>query len=323
MATRAAARVISRRLIATYTLLAVAILSLWLPGGATPSLRFLWLVPFVAAVATGLASGILRPLALLWISILAFATYAFCRGTHAGPSDRDRPRSRMTQRPKAVTLPGGRIFGAVIIMMLAAGLMAHQLPGFNNPLVISNTTFSADAIPFRLHLNFDKTLVGLFVLGFCHARIRGASQWRMMAARAWPVTAGMIALLLLVSVASGYVSFDPKFPRESWLWMGVNLCFTCVAEEALFRGFIQAQLQRLWRNRPRGEWIALAVAAVLFGLAHAGGGPAYVALATVAGVGYGWVYLRTGCIEASILTHFALNATHFFLFTYPALQRTH
>jgi membrane protease YdiL (CAAX protease family) len=118
------------------------------------------------------------------------------------------------------------------------------------------------------------------------------------------------------------VSFDPKFPRESWLWMGVNLGFTCVAEEALFRGFIQAQLQRLWRNRPRGAWLALSVAAVLFGLAHAGGGPAYVALATVAGVGYGWVYLRTGCIEASILTHFALNATHFFFFTYPALQRT-
>jgi membrane protease YdiL (CAAX protease family) len=200
--------------------------------------------------------------------------------------------------------------------------MAHQLPGFNNPRVISNAMFSPDAIPFRLHLNFDKTLVGLFILGFCHSRIAHAAEWRVMVTRAWPITAGLIGLLLVLSFSSGYVRFDPKFPPESWLWITVNLCFTCVAEEALFRGFVQAQLQRLWQNFPRGEWLALSAAAILFGLAHAGGGPAYVALATVAGVGYGWVYLRTGRIEASILTHFALNATHFFFFTYPAVQRT-
>ena len=47
----------------------------------------------------------------------------------------------------------------------------------------------------------------------------------------------------------------------------------------------------------------------------------YVALAAVAGAGYGWAYLRTQRIEASILTHFALNAVHFFGFTYPALAR--
>jgi membrane protease YdiL (CAAX protease family) len=199
--------------------------------------------------------------------------------------------------------------------------MAHQLPGFNNPRVISNAMFSPDAIPFRLHLNFDKTMVGIFLLGFCHARMVRGAEWRVMVARAWPIAAGLIGLLLVLSFSSSYVRFAPKFPKESWLWISVNLCFTCVAEEALFRGFIQAQLQRLWQKVPRGEWLALAVAAVLFGLAHAGGGPVYVVLATVAGVGYGWAYLRTGRIEASILTHFALNATHFFFFTYPALQR--
>ena len=37
------------------------------------------------------------------------------------------------------------------------------------------------------------------------------------------------------------------------------------------------------------------------------------------GLGYGWVYLRTERIEASILTHFLLNCIHFVFFTYPAL----
>jgi hypothetical protein len=127
-------------------------------------------------------------------------------------------------------------------------------------------------------------------------------------------------LLLTLSLGAGYVRFDPKFPAETWLWLGVNLGFTCMAEEALFRGFIQAQLQRGWRNQPGGRWLALGLAAGLFGLAHAAGGAAYVALASVAGVGYGWIYQRTQRIEASILTHFALNAVHFFFFTYPALQ---
>ena len=43
--------------------------------------------------------------------------------------------------------------------------------------------------------------------------------------------------------------------------MGVNLCFTCVAEEALFHGFIQAQLARLWQRLPGGGWLALKLAA--------------------------------------------------------------
>jgi len=65
--------------------------------------------------------------------------------------------------------------------------------------------------------------------------------------------------------------------------------------------------------------LALAIASVLFGLSHFWGGWSYVALATVAGLGYGWIYQRTQRIAASILAHFALNTTYFFLFTYPAL----
>jgi membrane protease YdiL (CAAX protease family) len=57
---------------------------------------------------------------------------------------------------------------------------------------------------------------------------------------------------------------------------------------------------------------------VLFGLAHIAGGWRYVALATVAGAGYGTVFYRSRRIEASILAHFTLNAVHFLLFTYPA-----
>jgi membrane protease YdiL (CAAX protease family) len=45
----------------------------------------------------------------------------------------------------------------------------------------------------------------------------------------------------------------------------------------------------------------------------------YVLAATVAGLGYGWAFLRTGRIEAAIAVHFAVNAVHFLLFAYPRL----
>ena len=131
----------------------------------------------------------------------------------------------------------------------------------------------------------------------------------------------LLALLLGLALWSGYVRWEPKLPAAGLLWAAANLLSTCTAEEVLFRGLVQSQLQQRWRAHPRGSAAALLVAAILFGLAHLGGGWHYVLLATLAGVGYGWVYQRTGRIEASILTHFAVNAVHFFLFTYPALER--
>ena len=51
--------------------------------------------------------------------------------------------------------------------------------------------------------------------------------------------------------------------------------------------------------------------------AHIGGGIAYAALATLAGIGYGAAYHVTQRVEASLLVHFALNLAHLLLFTYP------
>ncbi len=288
-------------MVPTFTLLTLAVLALWLGAGDRVSVarRNFWLLPWIGSLVTALASGIVQPIGLGWIAALVGTTFWFAH-----------PPVQRWQR----------IAAGAALLALAAGLMLHRLPGFNNPRVISAVRFSADAIPFTLYLNYDKTLVGLFILGWCHSRLAHVAEWRAMLATAAPRAGCVIAVIFVLSLAMGYVRFELKFPPVIWLWLWVNLCFTCLAEEALFRGFIQAQLQHLWRRWSWGTWLALGVAAGLFGLAHAAGGAAYVALATVAGLGYGWVYQRTQRIEASILTHFALNTAHFLAFTYPALQ---
>jgi membrane protease YdiL (CAAX protease family) len=109
-------------------------------------------------------------------------------------------------------------------------------------------------------------------------------------------------------------------PLTPW-FLALNLLFTCVTEEAFFRGFILGGLARGMARWRYGTAVALVVSTVLFGLAHARGGPALVVLAALAGLGYAAAYLRSGRIEGAILTHFALNAVHFVAFTYPALVR--
>lgn len=285
--------------IVTFALLTGSILSLWVPRAGGPA-RFAPFLLFAASLVAALSAGIVTITGLGWIAAFVASVVSCARASNRWH----------------------RAAAASAVLVLAGALMAHQLPGFNNPRVISDVRFTPDALPFRLHLNFDKTLAGFFLVALLHPCLTRAADWRGMITRAAPVSAATLVALLTLSMATGYVRFAPKWPPETWLFFWANLCFTCFAEEALFRGFIQAQLTVAWRRLRHGAALALVTAALLFGLAHAGGGAAYVALSTIAGVGYGWAYLRSGQrLEASILTHFALNAVHFVGFTYPALQR--
>jgi membrane protease YdiL (CAAX protease family) len=127
------------------------------------------------------------------------------------------------------------------------------------------------------------------------------------------------ACVIPVSIALGYVRPDLKFGGFFLQWAWVNLFFTCLAEESFFRGFIQNGLSGLLARYRHGSVVALIIASLSFGIAHFAGGLKYVVLATIAGLGYGLVYQRTRHIEASMLTHFSVNAVHFLFFTYPAL----
>jgi len=77
---------------------------------------------------------------------------------------------------------------------------------------------------------------------------------------------------------------------------------TAVPEEFLFRGVIQ-NLSSRWLGIPWG----LAIGSVIFGLSHLPD-PRYAVLATIAGVAYGLVYVRTGKVTASAITHALVDA---------------
>lgn len=288
-------------IVLTFGLLALAVLLLWVPA---PERMRAW--PSAAALAAACAIGLYGGL-LDWRAPLAIMAYA---GVAIGAHDASRA-------PVRVAL--------LVVTGVAAFLFAlHRIPGFHNPVIASAVRFSADAPPFKLHFNFDTAVAGLVLLAVFNPRIRGAAEWRAMLGQAWAPVLSVLALVLGLGWALGYVHPDLKWTPYSAAFLTANLLFTCVTEEAFFRGFLLRRIadglaRRLGAGNATG--FALIVSSLLFGLAHAAGGPLLVLLATIAGLHYGWAYLRSGRIEGAILTHFALNAVHFVAFTYPALVR--
>ena len=204
--------------------------------------------------------------------------------------------------------------------VFSLALAMHLLPGFHNEQVVDHQIVSVDATPFTLYANFDKGLAGLFLLAYFFAgQVRAEYYQRQNNS----IEIGFIIILtslfaLGLAFLLGLIRFDVKLP-SFWLgFLAINLFFTCAAEEAFFRGFLQKGLSA-WLEGKLPLLIAPIFSALIFGLAHIAAGIEYALVAGIAGFGYGYIFYRTKRIEWSILCHFIFNVTHIFLFTYPML----
>lgn len=278
-------------LTAPWAAIFIAALAVWFPR-----LRIASLGLCALGYAGALATGLLAPVALAPIALLVLAAFA------ATP-----------QRSTAI-----RYAGHLLFIALAIALTLHWLPGFHNPRVIGPVRFTPDAAPFTMYLNLDKPLVGfwlMWVLPWIKPPVDCARIWRTALVAALATSAACLTFALAV----GMVGWAPKWPALGWLWLLNNLLLVTFAEETLFRGYLQGGLGRLLKNVPGGAAIALLLAAVLFGAAHAAGGWPWIAVGFLSGIGYGLAY-RFGGLQSAVLAHVGLNLAHFTLFTYPMIQ---
>lgn len=281
-----------------FILLLVAVLGLWIH-------RAVWISVLTAAVAAGYHTDALQGAAALWIAVLAALAFLFARV-------KARPMGGIAQ-----VAAGLAFFLFALVMGLAL------LPGFPRTVVVDSVVLSPGALPYSLGLGFPKVVGGIVVLGLIHEiRVRSWRELREVLKRTAPAFALTIVAVMICALVLGYVRFDAKWTSLFLIWALANLFFTCLSEEAFFRSFLQHELARIGSNRQLAGVVALVIAAVLFGLVHFGGGWKYALAATIAGLGYGWAYHRTQRVEAAMTVHFGLNATHFLLFTYPALANS-
>jgi membrane protease YdiL (CAAX protease family) len=121
-------------------------------------------------------------------------------------------------------------------------------------------------------------------------------------------TAGLMflayaAIALPIGFTTHFITWNPRAAAPTLLLQPLIIYLvTAVPEEFLFRGLIQNLLSR-WIGVPLG----LAIGSVIFGLSHLPD-PRYAILATIAGLAYGFVYLRTGKVTASAITHALVDA---------------
>ena len=250
-----------------------------------------------AAYAWGLALGFVRPAGIAAIAAV-FLLAALCGRTPAGAH-------------------GMALHGAFFALALA--LTLHWVPGFRNPLLLGPVAFTPDAHPFTMYLNLDKSAVGFALLLLYRPLRRDVGDARSLLAGA-AGTALAVALLLPLALHLHAIRWAPKLPEGLWLWALNNLLLVAFAEEALFRGFLQASLARWLGGHAGGEWAAIGLASLAFGNLHHAAGPLMVGFASVAGGAYGLAYLHGGLL-ASVSAHFGFNLLHLLLFTYPLLMR--
>jgi len=215
-----------------------------------------------------------------------------------------------------------RVTSGVLAIILSVMLAAHLTPGFNNWKVVDSVSLTETSLPYSMYLNMDKTLVGLAILGLGFPLIKSLKEWGSVLRSTLPIFLVGLIVLASASQAFGYTHWDFKLPDLFFVWALINLIFTCVSEEAFFRGFLQKNLFKILQKYKYGNILSLITVSILFGLAHFAGGFKYVILSTIAGIIYGYAYQKTQRIEASILCHFGVNTFHFIFLTYPAFANT-
>jgi uncharacterized protein len=281
----------------SHLLLCLSILATLLPVRAP----WPWLSLLIMAVTAGQIHGQLTIAALVPVAAMAALAWMAIAARH-------RPRREAV------------LMGLMLVIGLALAL--HLLPGFLNPTYL---VAASDTRPPTLrYLNFDKGVAGMLMLAVLAAQQRRRAEGvglapapavapGLPAAALWATVVATLALPWLLAVVGGLGRPTLRWPDNAGLFLASNLFLTCVAEEAAFRGVIQGLLARRLGTdlRTVNGWLPVLLAAVLFGLAHAAGGPLYVGLAMLAGLGYGLAYALSARIELAIALHFALNALVF------------
>jgi hypothetical protein len=95
---------------------------------------------------------------------------------------------------------------------------------------------------------------------------------------------------------------------ELWAMAVVIFVFVAIPEELLFRGILQNWIEQRWAG-VLGPWLSLALAALVFGAAHLNNQAgayqppnfAYMGMASLAGLGYGYAWRRGGILAAALL----------------------
>ena len=291
-------------------LLALSILAVWLPSFS--GIR-LWVPIFMGAAGAGLYQHVLEPIGVL--AIIAAWLLAWLTQTGAPHSGRRR----------VCTL-------ALVLSLVALG--SHWLPGFADTVVVPQTRVSPGGGEFHITMHFDVGVATLVMLVTFAPRLGGRlltpvssppPSQRTTALPEWfqltAFSAAISCAVVGIAWTFGYVHPNPKLPVISGIYFIRTLIWTAILESCFFQSVLQDSLARL-KMFHASNAAPLIIVAIIFGWLHDRHFGMYFWLASLAGTGYGFSYLRWRTIEAPVIVHTCLDCVHFFFFSYPFLKPT-
>lgn len=132
----------------------------------------------------------------------------------------------------------------------------------------------------------------------------------------------LVALIVPIGTSIGFLKFSLFEPSILFFLNSLLVGYFLIAlpEELLFRHLMTDLLAPFLKNK----FFVLIITSLIFGLAHlnnqAVGGDLnwpYAGLATIAGLGYGWVFYKTNKVSAAAFTHMLINFTWAMFFNAP------
>lgn len=203
----------------------------------------------------------------------------------------------------------------ILLILTSVGLMLHVIPGFHNVKILDNVRAGPESSPFSMYYNFDKAIIPFVLLIsmkslFIMNTRPNTRHWY------WLVLVVAVPILLMIAVLLGGLKVEIHHPDWLFQFVLANIFFVSLAEEALFRGYLQQRLSSVFPPK-----LALMIVSLLFGALHYSGGNLLVIFATLAGLIYGLAWMLSGRLWVAVLFHVGLNLCHLLFFTYPVFQR--
>ncbi len=198
----------------------------------------------------------------------------------------------------------------LLLILISFGFKYHYFPGFNNLQVQG-----------RFWLSIDSPLVGLLPLMLLVPLASSRRDWKEALLKGLWLTVAGIGTMAVLALMSGTVQWAFKwFPNAELMYFN-NLFLGAIPEEAFYRGFVQKEFVRRFKNGKAGKAAALILSSLIFTAAHLYWAPSLAIFVFIflAGLLYGGVYMLSGRIESAILCHFLLNFIHMTFFTYHAI----
>jgi len=138
--------------------------------------------------------------------------------------------------------------GFILITVLLAGFVLHDIPGFTNQLIVDKYLISAASRPCSIWLNFDKVLASLLIYTLSPLIIKESKINRLALKQTMLILLICILVILGPAVLSSYVKLDPKIPVILPIWIVNNFLFVSFSEEVIFRGFCKRLAKHTYSN---------------------------------------------------------------------------